>query len=81
MVEPFAHDSPLRFGANALGQQEDMWLAFGYAQISPYGETFIYPQNIIRNVVPKKDKKEGRENLKTEKMFICKKSLLTITRL
>ena len=29
--------------------------------------------------VPKKDKKDGRENLKTEKMFICKKSLLTIT--
>jgi len=49
--------------------------AFGYAQISPYGETFIYPQNVIRNAVPKKDKKEGLENLKTEKVFIWKKSL------
>ena len=34
---------------------------------------FTYPQNIIRNAVPKKDKKEGRENLKTEKVFIWKK--------
>ena len=30
---------------------------------------FTYPQNIIRNAVPKKDKKDGRENLKTEKVF------------
>ena len=61
---------------------DNRWIcgfAFGYAQISPYGETFIYPQNVIRNAVPKKDKKEGLENLKTEKVFIWKKSLLTIT--
>jgi len=44
MVEPFAHDSPLRFGANALGQQEDMWLAFGYAQIPPLAELHISPE-------------------------------------
>ena len=30
---------------------------------------FTYPQNVIRNAVPKKDKKDGRENLKTEKVF------------
>ena len=80
MVEPFAHDSPLRFGANALGQQADMWLRF---RLRPNiaRRNFTYPQNVVQNAVPKKDKKEGRENLKTEKMFICKKSLLTITRL
>ena len=51
--------------------------AFGYAQIC--STNFTYPKNVIRNAVPKKDKKEGRENLKTEKVFIWKKSLLTIT--
>ena len=30
---------------------------------------FTYPRNVIRNAVPKKDKKDGRENLKTEKVF------------
>jgi len=30
---------------------------------------FFYPQNVIRNAVPKKDKKDGRENLKTEEVF------------
>jgi len=30
---------------------------------------FTYPQNVIRNAVPKKDKKDVRENLKTEKVF------------
>ena len=30
---------------------------------------FVCPQNVIRNAVPKKDKKDGRENLKTEKVF------------
>ena len=30
---------------------------------------FTYPRNVIRNAVPKKDKNDGRENLKTEKVF------------
>ena len=30
---------------------------------------FVCPQNVIRNAVPKKDKNDGRENLKTEKVF------------
>ena len=30
---------------------------------------FACPRNVIRNAVPKKDKKDGRENLKTEKVF------------
>ena len=34
-----------RFGAYALGQQEDMWLAFGYAQISQ-GETSHIPKTL-----------------------------------
>ena len=44
---------------------------------------FTYPQNVIRNAVPKKDKKDGRENLKTEKVFnmTMEKVMLTITRL
>jgi len=29
----------------------------------------LAPQNVIRNAVPKKDKKDRRENLKTEKVF------------
>jgi len=74
MVESFAHDSPLRFGAIALGQQVDMWLRLRLRPNSP-SVNFTYPKNIIRNAVPKKDKKEGRENLKTEKVFIWKKSL------
>ena len=60
-------NSPLRFGANALGQQVDMWLANAHPN-SP-SVNFTYPQNIIRNAVPEKDKKDGRENLKTEKVF------------
>ena len=66
MVESFAHDSPLRFGAIALGQQADIWLRLRLRPNLP-SVNFTYPKNIIRNAVPKKDKKEGRENLKTEK--------------
>jgi len=41
-------NSPLRFGANALGQQEDMWLAI--ARPNPdYRRDFTYPQNVIGN--------------------------------
>jgi len=50
-----------------------------FAQIPPLAELRVSAKRY--QTVPKKDKKEGRENLKTEKMFICKKSLLTITRL
>ena len=39
-----------------------------FAQILP-SVNFTYPQNVVRNAVPKKDKKDGQENLKTEKVF------------
>ena len=45
-----------------------MWLRLRLRPNSP-SVNFIYPKNVIRNAVPKKDKNDGRENLKTEKVF------------
>ncbi|RLC74784.1 MAG: hypothetical protein DRI61_16030, partial [Chloroflexi bacterium] len=44
---PVARNSPLRFGANALGQQADMWLAIARPNFAK--RNFAYPRNVSRN--------------------------------
>ena len=75
------HDSTLpngRYGAYRT-RLTDAYLATALRTFAQIGSLrspkfrlrwdFVCPQNIIRNAVPKKDKNDGRENLKTEKVF------------
>ena len=41
-----ARNSPLRFGANALGQKEDMWLAIARPNFA-LRRNFTYPPDVI----------------------------------
>jgi len=42
-------NSPLRFGADVLGQQEDMWLRLRLRPNPDYRRDFTYSQNVRRD--------------------------------
>jgi len=50
-------NSPLRFGANAFGQQADMWLAYARPNFA-LRRNFTYPRDVKRNC-----QGEGKEEL------------------